>query len=130
MKCEACQDRGYILADNDVHGLRIERCDACDRFKTDAAAVKYVHKLAGAAQFVATALEGLVHFNDQDPDLLLGDEDGTLGRLMRQGYSALAYLRSCAPRVRKSKRLPSSRRPPRSGATSGSLGKKGVNLDD
>lgn len=100
MKCEACQGRGYILADNDVHGLRIEKCDTCGRFKTDAAAVKYVHKLADATHFVAAALEGLVHFNDQDPDLLLGDEDGTLKRLMRKAYLALTQFRSCAPRVR------------------------------
>jgi hypothetical protein len=38
-KCSACAGRGYILAKNNVHGLRIERCDACAMFDTDEPAV-------------------------------------------------------------------------------------------
>lgn len=44
--CTACIARGWILADNTDHGLRIERCDACNRFLSDAEAVVYVSTLA------------------------------------------------------------------------------------
>ena len=27
--CEACNNRQWILACNDTHGVRIERCDSC-----------------------------------------------------------------------------------------------------
>jgi hypothetical protein len=33
--CSACRGRGYILANNNVHGLRIERCDTCMKYATD-----------------------------------------------------------------------------------------------
>ncbi len=33
--CQACEDRGWILAGNDQHGLRVERCDTCCRFEHD-----------------------------------------------------------------------------------------------
>ena len=38
--CKACRGVGFRLMDNDTHGLRIERCDACRRFKSDDSAVK------------------------------------------------------------------------------------------
>jgi hypothetical protein len=44
--CDACNDRGWLLAFNDEYGTRIERCDSCKRFLTDAEAVTYVHVLA------------------------------------------------------------------------------------
>jgi len=35
-KCEACSDRGWLLAFNaDRQITEIQRCDACERFKTD-----------------------------------------------------------------------------------------------
>ena len=34
-KCQACKDRGWILAKNDEHGLRIEKCDSCGQFDSD-----------------------------------------------------------------------------------------------
>jgi hypothetical protein len=40
--CEACGGEGWILANNDVHGLRIERCDTCGQFDSDSAAVTRV----------------------------------------------------------------------------------------
>jgi len=33
--CSVCRGRGYILANNNVHGLRIERCDTCMKYATD-----------------------------------------------------------------------------------------------
>lgn len=38
--CSVCRGRGYILADNDVHGLRIERCDTCAQYTDDQAVLK------------------------------------------------------------------------------------------
>ena len=35
VKCQACKDRGWILAKSDEHGLRIEKCDTCGRFDND-----------------------------------------------------------------------------------------------
>jgi hypothetical protein len=40
--CESCSGHGLILAMNDTHGLRIERCDDCFGFATDDAAVEAV----------------------------------------------------------------------------------------
>ena len=34
-KCQACKDRGWILAKNNEHGLRIEKCDSCGQFDND-----------------------------------------------------------------------------------------------
>ncbi|MGO8931263.1 MAG: hypothetical protein ACLQU3_30780 [Limisphaerales bacterium] len=44
--CEACGDKGWLLADNSDHGLRIERCDACQKFANDQAALEAVVKAA------------------------------------------------------------------------------------
>jgi len=44
--CSACKGLGFILADNDVHGIRIERCDECCTFNSDALAVEYVYAQA------------------------------------------------------------------------------------
>ena len=35
MKCHACRDRGWTLADSDVYGLCVERCDTCNSYKSD-----------------------------------------------------------------------------------------------
>lgn len=37
-----------------------------------------------------TALTGLVQFNESDPDLYVGDDDGTLSRLMFSAHAAIA----------------------------------------
>jgi hypothetical protein len=44
--CEACGGKGWLLAENDDHGLRIERCDGCKAFDSDDEAVKHVANLA------------------------------------------------------------------------------------
>jgi hypothetical protein len=44
--CEACGGKGWLLAENDEHGLRIERCDACQKFANDQAALEAVEKAA------------------------------------------------------------------------------------
>lgn len=38
--CSVCRGRGYILANNNVHGLRIERCDTCGRYTDEQAVLK------------------------------------------------------------------------------------------
>jgi hypothetical protein len=40
--CDACKGVGWLLTNNDVHGLRIERCDTCEKFESDDKAVKAV----------------------------------------------------------------------------------------
>lgn len=42
LMCNECFNRGWILADNCTHGLRIERCDTCKLYKDDESAVKVV----------------------------------------------------------------------------------------
>jgi hypothetical protein len=37
--CEDCRGVGFLLMQNDTHGLRIERCDACRKYRSDEAAV-------------------------------------------------------------------------------------------
>lgn len=44
--CTACDGDGWVLADNTDHGLRIEKCDSCNKYTTDAAAVERVAHLA------------------------------------------------------------------------------------
>lgn len=58
-KCEACSGRGYLLVENDVHGVRIERCDACGRFKSDAAAHEHVFKAMSRKQPEKTETAGV-----------------------------------------------------------------------
>ncbi len=45
-KCEVCNGDGFILADSTDYGLRIERCDACQKFKSDEDAVNVAYKKA------------------------------------------------------------------------------------
>ena len=45
-RCDACRGLGFRLMQNDTHGLRIERCDVCCRFKSNDAAVKAAFKAA------------------------------------------------------------------------------------
>lgn len=40
-------------------------------------------------QDLKRALQALVNFNNADPDLYLGDDDGTLGRIMSEAQRAL-----------------------------------------
>ncbi|MGH7971355.1 MAG: hypothetical protein ACREIC_21770, partial [Limisphaerales bacterium] len=46
--CSACGGAGWLLADNSDHGLRIERCDACEAFGSDSTAVQSVAQMAQA----------------------------------------------------------------------------------
>ena len=48
-RCEDCRGVGFLLMQNDVHGLRIERCDACRRYRSDDAAVTAAFKAASRA---------------------------------------------------------------------------------
>ena len=45
-RCRDCRDVGFLLMQNNTHGLRIERCDACRRYASDEAAVKAAFKAA------------------------------------------------------------------------------------
>ena len=44
--CEPCAGRGFILADNSDHGLRIEKCDSCWGFPSDEVAVTFAYRIA------------------------------------------------------------------------------------
>lgn len=57
MVCEACKGPGWLLADNSDHGLRIERCDACEHFKSDDEAVEHVASLAKAIEVLVNEPE-------------------------------------------------------------------------
>ena len=48
--CEACDGLGLLLTQNDHHGLRIERCDACEHYVSDEAAVIQTHACAVACR--------------------------------------------------------------------------------
>jgi hypothetical protein len=44
--CEDCRGVGFLLMHSDTHGLRIERCDACRRYRTDDEAATAAFKAA------------------------------------------------------------------------------------
>ena len=44
--CEECRGIGFLLMQNDTHGLRIERCDACRKYRSDDAAVTAAFRAA------------------------------------------------------------------------------------
>lgn len=48
-RCESCKGRGFLLQDNDQHGLRIERCDACEKYDCDDTAVQVVFDIVSVA---------------------------------------------------------------------------------
>jgi hypothetical protein len=57
MKCKYCNGNGYLLEDNDEYGVRIEKCDACERFASDAEASEHVFNLASTCKELVAALE-------------------------------------------------------------------------
>ena len=56
-KCDSCKGKGFLLANNDVYGLRIERCDTCEEFASDEAAVEEAYRLATLALLMADSLK-------------------------------------------------------------------------
>ena len=44
--CDACKGRGWLIVDNSDHGIRIEKCDACEFFTSDTEAVEHVAQAA------------------------------------------------------------------------------------
>lgn len=63
---------------------RVEAPWAQDTVTTDANA----HLIAAAPQLYE-ALRQLVNYNNADPDLYVGDDDGVLGRIMHEAQVAL-----------------------------------------
>ena len=49
-ECDACDGRGWRVMTNSEHGLRIERCDACDKFASDELAIEHVAWMASLAE--------------------------------------------------------------------------------
>jgi hypothetical protein len=89
MPCQSCGGKGWRWECSAIRSCRV-----CNRFATDYAAQQHVSLLAGGVLDEAyTALEGLVCYNDLDPDLYVGDDDGVLGRLMNRAHNALASVR-------------------------------------
>lgn len=55
--CDACEGKGWLVMDNDRHGLQIERCDNCARFADDDA-VQAIPEARAALQAALTARPG------------------------------------------------------------------------
>jgi len=116
--CEICKDRGWLLVNNDVHGLRVERCDACSNVndrdvyeaacKTLTEALAIIHfrdhaypeqpvaydatALEIAADLAADAIKARAKqdgYNNYDP---VEDDEGYAVSLMT-GIAHLAYMR-------------------------------------
>ena len=94
IKCKGCAGRGFILADNDVHGLRIERCDTCEVFSGDQGAVLAVFEAACAHPPIV----GSRRYDDyrkgdqvriQSPDSSFDGAVGTCVQRHRDGYVAV-----------------------------------------
>jgi hypothetical protein len=69
--CQACGDKGWLLADDSDHGLRLERCDACQKFANDQAALEAVVKAAESQPALLKFVEevaGLKHEKEPDDD--------------------------------------------------------------
>jgi hypothetical protein len=69
LPCEACGDKGWLLLENSDHGLRFERCDACQKFENDQAASEAVKKAAQSQPALLKFVEevaGLRH--EKEPD--------------------------------------------------------------
>ena len=47
--CEVCEDKGWVLANNNVQGLRVEKCDACEKYQTDQQAEQVAFPILNAA---------------------------------------------------------------------------------
>ncbi len=64
-KCPACKGRGWLLTSNDKHGLRVEKCDTCDKFESDdhVAAVAWP-VLSQAVEAASLCKEALVWLED------------------------------------------------------------------
>ena len=64
-KCPACKERGWLLTSNDKHGLRVEKCDTCDKFESDdhAATVAWP-VLSQAVEAASLCKEALVWLED------------------------------------------------------------------
>ena len=67
--CEDCNNGGYLLVENDVHGVRIERCDACERFKSDAEASEHVFRLANMHNELVEAMAEVVAASDDHTEM-------------------------------------------------------------
>jgi hypothetical protein len=72
--CEACGDKGWLLVENSDHSLRFERCDACQKFESDEAALKAVAKAAEAQPALLKFVKEISELNhEKEPG-----EDGTV----------------------------------------------------
>ena len=102
--CEACGGKGWLLADNTDHGLRIERCDACLKFANDQAALEAVEKAAQSQPALLKFVEEvatLKHEREPDDDANLSDrpsEDfiATLNQVIMDARQLLGTADKCA----------------------------------
>ncbi len=90
-KCSACEGRGYILADNDVHGLRIERCDTCGRY-TDEQAVAKAYEQAVIRAYEEGVLQAMTRRQRRPPALLRGYRENFNTLLRAAGQRDLALV--------------------------------------
>lgn len=66
--CQACEKRGWILVVNPEHGLGIEKCPACERFKRDSQAVTYAAAIASGQSETDAVIAVYRLSNNPKPD--------------------------------------------------------------
>jgi len=101
--CEACGDKGWLLADNSDHGLRIERCDACQQFANDQIAVEAMEKAAQAQPALLKFVEeiaGLKHENEPGDagkpfEITSEDAIATLNQLILEARQLMGTAEKC-----------------------------------
>lgn len=101
--CEACGGKGWLLAENDEHGLRIERCDACQMFDSDQAALKAVEKAALAQPALLKFVQeiaALKHEGEPDDDgpfePASGDSIARLNQIILEARQVLGTADKCS----------------------------------
>jgi hypothetical protein len=103
-RVKPCGGKGWLLADNTDHGLRIERCDACLKFANDQAALEAVEKAAQSQPALLKFVEEvatLKHEREPDDDANLSDrpsEDfiATLNQVIMDARQLLGTADKCA----------------------------------
>lgn len=101
--CSACGGAGWLLVNNCDHGLQIERCDLCEAFDSDAAAVEAVALTAQPRSELLRFVEqiaGLQHEHEPDDggeffDRPSEDFVATLNELILEARQILGTADKC-----------------------------------
>jgi hypothetical protein len=101
--CEVCSGKGWLLADHDQHGPRIEHCDACQMCENDQAALEAVVKAAEAQPTLLKFVEQVARLkhekelgNDGRPfEIASEDAIATLNQLILEACQLLGTASKC-----------------------------------